>query len=248
MLIVPGLHLVDGMQNGVVNAYVWERPDGGLTLIDAGMPKDAAKILAFGRRLGLERLDRIIATHGDIDHVGGLAEVQAATGARVICHAVEKDVVEGRKPREMGRSAAARLYGPLFNVVSRSMLGYRPVSRVDELVLDKAVLPEGFQVVHVPGHTAGQIALFEPQRGILIAADALNNRNDRLGEPPAIATPLPAVARESIRKLARLPGVQVIVFGHGQPITVNAAQRLSAFADSLSTPSLGRSTSSLGRS
>lgn len=234
MLIVPGLHLVDGMQDGVVNAYVWERPDGGLTLIDAGMPKDATKILAFARRLGLERLNRIIATHGDIDHVGGLAEVQAATGAQVICHAVEKDVIEGRKPREMGRSAA-QLIGPLVNIVFRAVLGYRPVAHVDELVLDKTVLPEGFQVVHVPGHTAGQIALFEPQRGILIAADALNNRNDQLGEPPPFATPLPAVARASIRKLANLPNAQVIVFGHGRPITVNAAQRLSVFADSLSS-------------
>ena len=35
MQIVPGLHLVDGM-GAVVNVYVWERPDGGLTLIDAG--------------------------------------------------------------------------------------------------------------------------------------------------------------------------------------------------------------------
>lgn len=233
MLIVPGLHLVDGMQNGVVNAYVWERPDGGLTLIDAGMPKDAAKILAFGRQLGLERLNRIIVTHGDIDHMGGLAEVQEATGAQVICHAVERDVIEGRRPRDLGRSLVARLYGPLYNAVSRAFLGFRPVSHVDELVLDKTMLPEGFQVVHVPGHTAGQIALFEPKRGILVTADALNNRNDQLGEPPAIATPLPVVARASIRKLAALPNVQVIVFGHGQPITINAAQRLSAFADSL---------------
>lgn len=233
MLIVSGFHLVDGMETSIVNAYIWERPDGGLTLIDAGMPKDAAKILKFGRQLGLERLDRIIITHGDIDHMGGLAEVQAATGARVVCHAVEKDVVEGRRPRDLGRSMAARLYGPLYNAASRTFLGYRPVQRVDEIVLDKTMLAEGLQVVHAPGHTAGQIALFEPQRGILIAADAMNNRADKLGEPPAIATPLPAVARESIRKLARLPNVQVVVFGHGPAITTNAAQRLAAFADSL---------------
>lgn len=235
MLIVPGLHLIDDMQTSVVNAYLWERPDGGLTLIDAGMPKDAAKILAFGRQLGLHRLDRIIVTHGDIDHMGGLAAIQEATGARVICHAVERAVVEGRKARDLGRTPIARLYGPLYQAASKTFLGFRPVSHVDELVLDKTVLPEGFQVVHVPGHSAGQIALFEPKRGILVAADALNNRKDRLGEPPAIATPLPDVARASIRKLAALPNVQVVVFGHGPAITVNAAQRLSAFAASLPT-------------
>ncbi len=232
MQIVPGLHLVDGMKNGIVNAYVWERPDGGLTLIDAGMPADAPKILAFLQTLGQGRLDRIIVTHGDIDHVGGLAALQAATGARVICHAVEKAVVEGRQMRAMGDSLVARAYGPFFDLVTRTFLRYRPVQQVDELVLDKQLLAEGLQVVHVPGHTPGQIALFEPQRGILVAADALSNRQDKLGLPSAIATPRMDVARDSIRKLAALKGVQVVCFGHGAPITARAAERLSAFAAS----------------
>ena len=236
MQIVPGLHLVDGMENGVVNAYVWERPDGGLTLIDAGMPGDAPKILAFLDKLGQGRLDRIIATHGDIDHIGGLAAVQAASGARIICHAVEKAVVEGRAKRVMGDSLLARAYGPLFDVVTRTFLRYRPASQVDELVLDKQMLVEGLQVVHVPGHTAGQIALFEPQRGILIAADALNNRQDKLGLPPAIATPHMEIAQDSIRKLAALKGIQIVCFGHGVPITQNAAERLAAFTASLGKP------------
>jgi glyoxylase-like metal-dependent hydrolase (beta-lactamase superfamily II) len=232
--ITPGLHLVDGMGQ-VVNAYVWQRPDGGLTLIDAGMPGDAPKILAFLDKLGLARLDRIIATHGDIDHIGGLAAVQAATGAAVVCHAVEKAVVEGRQRRVMGDSLLARAYGPLFDFVTRTFLRYRPVDQVDELVLDKQMLVEGLQVIHVPGHTPGQIALFDPQRGILIAADALNNRKDKLGLPPAIATPHMDVAKDSVRKLAVLKGVQIVCFGHGLPITQNAAERLSAFASSLNS-------------
>lgn len=219
----------------MVNAYLWERPDGGLTLIDTGLPADAPRILAYVKSLGNSgRLDRIIATHADIDHIGGLAAIQQATGARVICHAIEKAVVEGRAPRTMGTSLLARAYAPVLGWLTRAVLHYHPVPHVDELVLDKQMLPEGFQVIHVPGHTAGQIALFEPQRGILIAADALNNsRGGQFGPPMSLATPHKDVARQSIRKLAELKGVQLICFGHGQPVYEQAAERLQAYAASL---------------
>jgi glyoxylase-like metal-dependent hydrolase (beta-lactamase superfamily II) len=229
MQVTAGLHLVDGM-TGIVNAYVWERPGGGLSLIDAGMPADGARILAFVRSLDISRLDRIIVTHGDVDHVGGLSTVQAATGARVACHAVEKDLIEGRGRREMSNGALGRFYGALFALASERVLGYRPVSRVDELLLDKQALPEGFQVVHVPGHTPGQIALYHAERGILIAGDALRNSRDQLALPMAIATPQMEAARDSIRKLAAIKGIQVICFGHGPPITRDAEARLGAFA------------------
>lgn len=233
MQVVPDLFLVDGMERGLVNAYIWQRADGGLTLIDTGMPSDTGKILTHVRGLGIERLDRIILTHGDIDHTGGCPEIQRITGARVICHAVEKDVIEGRQPRPMGNGIVSKLYAPVMDLVGKTFLHFQPVSQVDELVLDKQILTEGFQVVHVPGHTPGQIALFEPQRGILIAADALNNRNNKLGLPPALATPRMDIAIDSIRKLASLKGVEVICFGHGLPITENAAQQLQDFASSL---------------
>jgi glyoxylase-like metal-dependent hydrolase (beta-lactamase superfamily II) len=234
MEIVPGLHLVDGMESGLVNAYVWERPDGGLTLIDTGMPSSAGAILSFLAGFGQKHLDRIIITHGDIDHAGGCRQVQAATGARVICHAVERDVVTGKTPRVMSASLLGKVYTPLADALGKLLLRYRPIDQVDELVLDKESLLEGFQVIHVPGHTAGQIALYEPERGILIAADAFNSRGGKLGLPPTMATPHMDVAKDSIRRLAQLKNVQVICCGHGQPITENAAERLQAFAASLS--------------
>lgn len=242
MQIVPGLFLVDGMEQGIVNAYVWERADGGLTLIDTGMPGDTGKILAFVRGLGIERLNRIILTHGDIDHVGGCPEIQRTTGARIISHAIEKDIVEGRQPRPMPKGIISKLYAPVMGMVGKTFLHFQPVDHVDELVLDKQMLTEGFQVVHVPGHAPGQIALFEPQRGILIAADAMSNRSNKLGLPSVFATPRMDIAIDSIRKLASLKGVQVICFGHGLPITENAAERLQDFAaglpSSLSTAKL----------
>jgi glyoxylase-like metal-dependent hydrolase (beta-lactamase superfamily II) len=232
MKVASGLHLVDCIPPGIVNAYLWERPDGGLTLIDAGMTNHAQAIISFVEPMGRERLDRIIVTHADIDHVGGLHQVQQWTGARVICHAVEKALLEQREQRRPNPSLVGAIYGPLYRLATSTLLRYAPVSP-DELVLDGQMLPEGFQVAHVPGHSPGQIALYEPEKGILITADAISNRGNKLSRPPALFTPQMDVAEDSIRRLAGLPKIEIACFGHGPPITERAAQRLAAFAAEL---------------
>ena len=234
MLVTPGLHLVDGVARGAVNAYVWERADGGLTLIDTGMPGDAQHILDFVAALG-KPLDRIIITHGDIDHIGALPAIQAATGARVICHAVEKDVIEGRRPRLLGYSPLAQAASRLFARLDALVFNFHPSARVHDLVLDKQMLLEGFQVIHTPGHTGGQIALFQPQRGLLITGDTLTHSRGlgKFGMPMPLATPSKAAARQSIARLAELKGIEVICFGHGAPLTDRPAERLQAYAASL---------------
>lgn len=44
------------------------------------------------------------------------------------------------------------------------------------------------------------------------------------------------IAQDFIRKLAALKGIQIVCFGHGVPITQNAAERLAAFTASLGKP------------
>ena len=48
-----------------------------------------------------------------------------------------------------------------------------------------------------------------------------------------MATPRMDVARDSIRKLAELKGIQVICCGHGAPVTQDAEAKLQAFAAGL---------------
>ena len=49
-------------------------------------------------------------------------------------------------------------------------------AEIEHEVQDGSMLPGGLQVIHVPGHCAGQLAFLWPEHGgVLIAADAAAN-------------------------------------------------------------------------
>ncbi len=89
----------------------------------------------------------------------------------------------------------------------------------------------GLRVVATPGHTAGHIAVFDPDSGLLVAGDALSNTAGLAGSPPQF-TADPAAAEASVRTLAELD-VQRILFGHGDPLEQDAATALRDLAASL---------------
>jgi metallo-beta-lactamase class B len=68
-----------------ITALLVSRPSG-LTLIDTGTDKGAEIVLANIRALGFEPTDvkTILMSHEHFDHVGGIAKIQAATGARIV--------------------------------------------------------------------------------------------------------------------------------------------------------------------
>ena len=89
----------------------------------------------------------------------------------------------------------------------------------------------GLRIVATPGHTAGHIAVYDPEGGLLVAGDALNN-NDGLGGSPPQFTADPAAAEASVRKLADLRPERIL-FGHGDPLEQGTATALRDLAASL---------------
>ena len=191
--IIPGLWQIDEI-GSFVNCYAWEWEEG-VTLIDAGMRNSAPDLLTALATHGwpLHTVRRILVTHADADHVGGLATVKRASGARVACHTVEKAYLEQtrrRKPAWYLRPAI-----PIFGLFPAFRV--EPVTP-DELLIDGQVTPEGFTVIHTPGHTPGHISLLHKERRLLVTGDALNNRKGRLSPPPAAFTsPDPSAAAPS---------------------------------------------------
>ena len=86
----------------------------------------------------------------------------------------------------------------------------------------------------VPGHTPGQIGLWRESDRTVICADMMRSMNlvtglPQLGEMPKIFTVDISEARRSIRKLAALEA-NTVCFGHGRPLTKNAAEKINEFA------------------
>jgi len=52
-----------------------EFPDGKNMLIDGGMPEESETVVSYLEELNIEKIDLVLATHSDYDHVGGLIAV-----------------------------------------------------------------------------------------------------------------------------------------------------------------------------
>jgi len=219
MEIIDNLYLVPGV---VANTYVLVDEDG-LTLIDAGLPGSQKKILAYLASLGKTEKDvkRIVLTHSDLDHVGGLAPLAAATGARTYASQIEADAIAAGKASREANPPGFSLRRMLF-ILLAPFFKAKPF-QVDEILAEGQTLPAlgGLRVVETPGHTPGHISLFAPAGGVLFCGDSMvANENGLRSSRPGVTWDK-AQAGESVRKQADL-GARIVCSGHG-PVVVDAA-------------------------
>jgi len=220
MDIVPGVHFISGT---VANPYLIIDSDG-LTLIDTGLPGSDKKIVKYIAGLGRSpgEVKRIIITHADIDHVGGLAVLKAVTRARVYANATEAAAIAaGRSSRELKPSNP--LLKLLFAITGR-LFKAAPV-QVDEFLTDGQVLPVlgGLRVVETFGHTPGHISLFAPSAGILFVGDSIVSDKTGLRGSTGAGTWNQSKADEAVRKQAAL-GARIVCSGHG-PVVMDAGDK-----------------------
>lgn len=86
---------------------------------------------------------------------------------------------------------------------------------------------DGARVVHAPGHTAGSVALHLPRHSVLFTGDTVA-RADRV--MLGVFNVDRAEAAATFRRLAAL-APRTVCFGHGDPLTENAAALLEAAAN-----------------
>ncbi len=219
--IVPGVYEVS---LGFVNVFLIEAD--GLTLVDTGIAGSAEKILQAVREIGKQPADirHILVTHCHADHTGSLHALKQATGAPAYMHPADAAMVrEGKAARPM---TPATLLGSLMVrlIAARGAATVTPADIEHEVHGgDELPMAGGIRAVHVPGHSAGQLAFLWPhQGGLLFAADAAANMMGRLG--PSIVYEDPEEGQRSLANLAALD-FETACFGHGRAIVGAAADR-----------------------
>ncbi len=221
--IWEGIHF---LSLGGVNAYLVDQ--GELTLIDSGYAGKGDAIIQYIRGIGKQESDlkHIVLTHLHSDHAGSAAELKARTGAKVYAHHQDAPMLEeGNAWREEYEVSPGLLSRLVFRFIVKNTIRTVEPVEVDHVISEEEKdLPigKGFEIIPVPGHARGQIALrYAPYGGVLFAADSMGNLGGlRL-------SPFYENLKQGYRDLQTLSkhSFQTMVFGHGNPLQGKADEK-----------------------
>ncbi len=176
--ITDSLFFIPGQDEMIPDAHVYllgKPQSGDLSLVDAGlMGKGRYKMSAL-TEAGVRPADikRVIMTHTHLDHIGCLREIlDAIPSAEVWVHTLEAEPLE--------RGDESTVYGmDMFRQMCQTQYRLKDGAftfKVDHRIEDAEELRiggEAWTVLHIPGHSAGGIALYDAANGILIPGDVV---------------------------------------------------------------------------
>lgn len=224
--VAPGVHRLG---NALVNCYLIE--DGNrMTLVDAGLPGFRPQLVEYlhSRGSSLAAIDAVILTHAHSDHVGMAELVRADAPAVVHVHEADAEMARTGKahPRE-GRTLPYLRYPAAWRLflVSGRLGGARTpdVEAVTTFTDGDLDVPGRPRVIPTPGHSPGHVAFHLPDRGVLLAGDALCTYNPLTGKRGPQLMPR-AFAHDSAQAMASLDALAridagLLLLGHGEPWT-----------------------------
>jgi glyoxylase-like metal-dependent hydrolase (beta-lactamase superfamily II) len=222
-----------GFPGKTMNVYLLE-DDRGVTIFDAGISAMSKRIAKEAAAFGGVR--RVVLGHSHPDHRGAAASL-ARDGARVYCHADEVADAEGDGGVhyfDLGELEfpPARFYMAKF---LKTWDG-GPVQIHETLAEGDSIA--GFEVVHLPGHAPGMIALWRESDRVALTTDAFYLLDPQTGIKGKTRVPHRAfnadtsLAAASIRKLADLDPL-IACPGHVGPLVDDVAAKLRQAADDL---------------
>jgi len=222
--LVPGIWRIPVIWGDGINAFVFVDDDGQATLVDAGLPGRwpiLANALGY-LGVGPDDVTRIVNTHAHSDHCGGIAQMQAMTGAPVSAHEEDAEYLRTGQAPSIDPSVRGGKY-------LQKWVSFPKISVAHELS-DGDVLPiaGGVRVVHTPGHTPGHISLLHEESGVLITGDAIHNWRGKIGLAVKWFSHDHELTAKSVHRLGELD-YDLVAFTHGPEMRVDAREAVRGF-------------------
>lgn len=202
------------------NAYVVD--DGALTLVDTGFPWQAGAVeRALGRIGSVGDVERVLVTHADLDHVGGLGRIDGLDATVYVGAADEPYLLGEERPPWDNRKGAFQRVTDLLR--SAPALPVKPVDDGDTV--------GSFTAYHTPGHTPGHTAFVSEALSVGLLGDLVAANDGAYDLPPWYLSYDDDRARESLIAFAdRTPAFEVACQGHGSPFVTDGSGRVQAAA------------------
>ncbi|WP_282858073.1 MBL fold metallo-hydrolase [Pseudoclavibacter helvolus] len=209
--------------NNIVAAYLVVTPEG-VTVIDAALSGHWRELLTELASIGLtvDDVKGVILTHGDSDHVGFAERLRRDHGVPVFIHAGDAERAKGG-PKPATAKQSMKL-GPLLGFAAYTLRkgGARTewLTEVVEVQGGETLdLPGSPQIISMPGHSEGSIAVYVPIADAIFVGDGLTTRHvltGTEGPQPAPFTDEPAQAIASLQAIVSTKAKWVLP-GHGAP-------------------------------
>lgn len=197
---------------------IWDDQD--VILVDAGVPNMLLAIQTAMEEAGVPfaRLNKVIVTHHDMDHIGSLPEILSVAKQKieVMSHEREKPYIEGTKHILAKIAKSIQSLPPEQQEQRRNAYLARNTVSVDTALVDGQELPYcgGIVVIHTPGHTPGHIALYLKQSKTLITGDSTTAEEGSLVGPSPIFSVDLQEATESLKKFTQYE-IETVICYHG---------------------------------
>jgi len=167
---------------------IWDNDN--VILIDTGIPSNLETIKNQMETAGVSfaRLNIIIATQQDIDHIAGIKGILfEKPEVMVLAHEADKPYIQGDKKVKRLNSKFMERIKDLPEEEQLKIVDMFENSnvKVNTTLTDGEMLPYcgGITVIHTPGHTPGHICLYHQRSKTLIAGDAMNILHGELVGP-----------------------------------------------------------------